>query len=112
MVSNMRGGFFLFFASCMTVMLLCVYLFVPETKGRTLEAMDEIFGSAYSDRDGALDVELGRYLKEIQGQREHGITAVQNGSDEATKGRRDVAEIMEDSMLGNTDAQFVGKAVQ
>ena len=96
----------------MTVMLLCVYFFVPETKGKTLEAMDEIFGSAYSDRDGALDVELGRYRKEIQGNRGHEIMAVKNGSDEATKGRRDVAEIMEDSMLGKTDTQFVGKAVQ
>ena len=56
MVSNMRGGFFLFFATCITIMLVLVYFLVPETKGRTLEAMDEVFGNAYAGRD---DIDLG-----------------------------------------------------
>lgn len=47
-------------------MFVSVYFFVPETKGRTLEAMDEIFGSAYADRDGAVDVELGQFRNELQ----------------------------------------------
>lgn len=50
----------------MTIMFVCVYFFIPETKGRTLEAMDEIFGSAYADREGAIDVELGQYRNEVQ----------------------------------------------
>jgi hypothetical protein len=70
MVSNMRGGFFLFFAACMTIMFVCVYLFVPETKGITLESMDEVFGSAYVGRDRAIDVELGRDQQEVQGNNE------------------------------------------
>lgn len=34
-----------------------VYLLVPETKGRSLESMDEIFGTAYGNET---EVELGR----------------------------------------------------
>jgi hypothetical protein len=49
-------------------MFISVYLFVPETKGRTLEAMDEVFGSAYADRGGAEDLELQRYRREVASQ--------------------------------------------
>lgn len=42
-------------------MLVLVYFFVPETKGRTLESMDEVFGSAYA---GLGDVELRSYRRE------------------------------------------------
>ncbi|KAH0613685.1 uncharacterized protein H6S33_005571 [Morchella sextelata] len=44
MISNIGGGTYMFFASCMVVIIGWVYFFVPETKGRTLESMDELFG--------------------------------------------------------------------
>lgn len=43
----MGGGFFFLWASCMVIMCVSVWLFVPETKGRPLEKMDEIFGTPY-----------------------------------------------------------------
>ena len=61
MVTNMRGGFFLFFAGCITIMLVAVFFLVPETKGRTLEGMDEVFGSAYGDLG---ETELSTYRRE------------------------------------------------
>ena len=35
-----------------------VFFWVPETKGKTLERMDDVFGSAYGD---VVEVELGNY---------------------------------------------------
>lgn len=34
----------MFFAASMVVIIFWVYFFIPETKGRTLESMDELFG--------------------------------------------------------------------
>ncbi|KAL5318406.1 hypothetical protein ACEPPN_013466 [Leptodophora sp. 'Broadleaf-Isolate-01'] len=89
MLTNLHGGFFFFFAACITIMGLFVYFFVPETKGRTLEGMDEVFGSAYGElvggvvefrgfqrergvdlgrvKGGMVDVEAGRGRKEVGG---------------------------------------------
>jgi len=47
MLASLKGGFFFFFGSCLVVMGVGVWFFIPETKGRSLERMDEIFGSAY-----------------------------------------------------------------
>ena len=38
-------GTFIFFGCITTIAVLYVFFFVPETKGRTLEEMDEIFGA-------------------------------------------------------------------
>lgn len=38
-------GAFIFFGCITTIGALYVYFFVPETKGRTLEEMDELFGA-------------------------------------------------------------------
>ena len=38
-------GTFIFFGIITTIGAAWVYFFVPETKGRTLEEMDELFGS-------------------------------------------------------------------
>lgn len=49
--------FYVFF--CFNIVaLICYYLFFPETKGRTLEQMDELFGDnlvphALNDPEGA-----------------------------------------------------------
>jgi hypothetical protein len=48
MLESMHGGFFFFFAGGMVVMGIMVFFFVPETKGQTLEKMDEIFGTPYN----------------------------------------------------------------
>lgn len=47
MLTSWHGGFFLFFAGAITISGVAVWLFVPETKGRTLEGMDAVFGNAY-----------------------------------------------------------------
>lgn len=39
-------GAFIFFGCAITVGILYVIFFVPETRGRTLEEMDELFGTA------------------------------------------------------------------
>lgn len=38
-----------------------MFWLVPETKGKTLERMDDVFGSAYGD---VVEVELGNYRRE------------------------------------------------
>jgi hypothetical protein len=61
MLTEWKGGFFFFFASCLVVMGSLVFWLVPETKGKTLERMDDVFGSAYGD---VVEVELGNYRRE------------------------------------------------
>jgi hypothetical protein len=51
MLSNMKGGFFFFFAACIVFMGAFVFFLVPETKGKSLEAMDEVFGTAYGENE-------------------------------------------------------------
>jgi len=45
MISNIGYGTYLFFASCTILMAIWAYFCVPETKGRTLESMDQLFGA-------------------------------------------------------------------
>jgi hypothetical protein len=63
MLSSLKGGFFFFFAACIVVMGVLVWWLVPETKGRSLEGMDEVFGSPYGvvDRVG---LELRSFRRE------------------------------------------------
>jgi sugar porter (SP) family MFS transporter len=52
MLSTLTWGTYVFFGCCCMVMAVCVYLFYPETKGRSLEEMDDVFGGsvlAYKD---------------------------------------------------------------
>ncbi|EAW07049.1 putative MFS monosaccharide transporter [Aspergillus clavatus NRRL 1] len=44
-ISASDYGTFIFFGAVTTIGVLYVWFFVPETKGRTLEEMDELFGS-------------------------------------------------------------------
>jgi hypothetical protein len=63
MISNLKGGFFFFFAACLIIMGVLVFFLVPETKGRTLERMDEIFGTAYGDLH---ELELSAYRRDLE----------------------------------------------
>lgn len=87
MLSSLKGGFFFFFASCMVVMGLLVLWLVPETKGRSLEGMDEVFGSAY----GVVDA-VGLELRSFR--RERGLeTKEADGELRAVKGEVDDREV-------------------
>ena len=66
MLSNLKGGFFFFFAAMITFMGVVIWFVVPETKGRTLEGMDQVFGSAYAETEGlGVEMELSEYRKGI-----------------------------------------------
>ncbi|KAI7853247.1 general substrate transporter [Circinella umbellata] len=43
MLSSITWGTYIFFGCCCFVMSVCVYIFYPETKGRSLEEMDLVF---------------------------------------------------------------------
>ncbi|KAI8636932.1 general substrate transporter [Parasitella parasitica] len=43
MIADISYGTFFFYGACCLTMGIIVYVFLPETKGRTLEEMDEIF---------------------------------------------------------------------
>ncbi|KAI1338246.1 MFS quinate transporter QutD [Xylariaceae sp. FL0016] len=51
MIKNITYGTFYFFGSCIFVSAVCVYCFVPETKGFTLETMHLLFqGSMFAPK--------------------------------------------------------------
>jgi hypothetical protein len=83
MLTNWKGGFFFFFAACLVVMGILVFFLVPETKGKTLERMDDVFGTAYGD---AVEVELGDYRRE---RREKGGFGKERGILEGGDGERE-----------------------
>ncbi|KAH8796158.1 general substrate transporter [Hyaloscypha sp. PMI_1271] len=87
MLTEWKGGFFFFFASCLVVMGSLVFWLVPETKGKTLERMDDVFGSAYGD---VVEVELGNYRREG---REKGI--FERGKAKPVDEEGGVAEVVE-----------------
>lgn len=51
MIQNITYGTYIFFAICTTLAWLFVYFFLPETKGKTLEEMDSVFGDDSAIRD-------------------------------------------------------------
>jgi hypothetical protein len=61
MIASIHFGTYIFFASFTVMMFFWVLIFVPETKGRSLEDMDTVFG----DKSAVHDAEL---MKHIQAQ--------------------------------------------
>jgi hypothetical protein len=56
-------GAFIFFGCVTTVGVLYVWFLVPETKGRTLEEMDEIFGTTgIAAEDAAIKLRIEREI--------------------------------------------------
>lgn len=63
-IAKTSYGAFIFFGCVTTVAIVYVYFLVPETKGRTLEEMDELFGSsgmaaADNERKHRIESEIG-----------------------------------------------------
>lgn len=51
MINGIGWGMYLFFAVWLFIGALFIWFFVPETKGKTLEEMDLVFGSALASED-------------------------------------------------------------
>ncbi|CAE6505297.1 unnamed protein product [Rhizoctonia solani] len=64
MVKNIGYGTYLFFGSCMVLMIPWVYFILPETKGVPLEDMDRLFG--YCPHAGNVVIEDGVGKNEIE----------------------------------------------
>jgi hypothetical protein len=87
MLSNITWGTYIFFAAWLAISFFFVLFFIPETRNKTLEEMDHVFGSHTSQDDVEKlariqqDVGLTRLLegtgaetvveKQILGEKEH-----------------------------------------
>lgn len=72
-IASTNFGAFIFFGIITSIGALWVYFFVPETKGRTLEEMDELFGEVgFAQADLQLKAQI---------EREIGLTALLDGED-------------------------------
>ncbi|KAF3762041.1 general substrate transporter [Cryphonectria parasitica EP155] len=63
MLARISWGLYIFFAGWLALGIVFVWFFVPETKGKTLEEMDQVFGSKSSEEDievlAAIQEEVG-----------------------------------------------------
>ncbi|KAL2671657.1 sugar transporter [Phyllosticta citricarpa] len=72
MLRSIKYGTFYFFLVFCVLLVVWVWFFVPETKGRRIEEMDDIFGG----NSGESDI---RMMEEIRARLEGGNTTVVNG---------------------------------
>jgi hypothetical protein len=84
-ISKTQFGAFIFFGVITLIGAVWVYFFVPETKGRTLEEMDELFGvtgmaAADGDRKRRIEREIG--LLALLGE-DSGVDESKTASDDA-----------------------------
>jgi len=87
-------GTFIFFGIMSVLAILFLIFFVPETKGRTLEEMDELFGAAgFAEADNALKA---RIEKEI------GLTALIYGNGAGGVESEKISETGMDEKIGET----------
>ncbi|KAL4955460.1 general substrate transporter [Aspergillus filifer] len=75
-ITTSQFGAFIFFGAITVIGVLWVFFFVPETKGRTLEEMDEVFGEVGFARE---DLE-----RKARIEREIGLTALLYGDEPTT----------------------------
>ncbi|CAD0091454.1 unnamed protein product [Aureobasidium vineae] len=95
-IKTSQFGAFIFFGCVTVVAALWVYFLLPETKGLTLEEMDELFGDAgFAEADLALKAKIERDI---------GLTALLYGDHEPmmtekadTKGKGEEMEFKEDT---------------
>ncbi|KAI4741599.1 putative MFS monosaccharide transporter [Aureobasidium sp. EXF-12298] len=95
-INTSQFGAFIFFGCVTVVAALWVYFLLPETKGLTLEEMDELFGDAgFAEADLALKTRIERDI---------GLTALLYGDEEPTmtektdaKSRGEEREFKEDA---------------
>lgn len=70
---------YIFFAAFLLAGFFWVWFFIPETKGRSLEEMDHVFGSHTGEEDAILlaearrDVGLTEYLRQISTAYDEGV---------------------------------------
>ena len=70
MLTTITWGTYIFFGCCCMIMAICVFLFYPETKGRSLEEMDVVFsGRILAFRD-AKESELKFKSQQLSGKTE------------------------------------------
>lgn len=81
-------GTFIFFGCVTSLAVLYVIFFVPETKGRTLEEMDEVFGA---NGVAAGDQALKRRIE-----RDIGLFELLEGSSPAEKVKEDNGVVVEE----------------
>ena len=75
LVQNTGFGAYTFFAIFCLLALIWTFYFVPETRGRTLEAMDHVFKDMNSEREEdrrkAIEDELTRNYRDAASSHEH-----------------------------------------
>lgn len=87
-ISTTQFGAFIFFGCITLIGAFYVWFFVPETKGRTLEEMDELFGTtglaaADSERKHRIEREIG--LLALLGEEDSFTSEPKTASDDAVE---------------------------
>lgn len=70
-LKNLGFKIFYFFFAWNLIAAVCYFFFYPETAGRTLEQMDQLFGDqvvphALQDKEGAEKVRIGSVVSHIE----------------------------------------------
>jgi hypothetical protein len=84
MFDTLKWGTYLFFAVFLGAGIVWVWLYLPETKGATLEDMDRVFGSRTGEQDALLLA---------QARRDVGLDGAEDSSNEKEAPSSGVAEL-------------------
>jgi hypothetical protein len=66
MLESITYGTYIFFACFIAISFFFVLFFVPETKGKTLEEMDEIFGGQSAVHDAQIMLEVQNKINQTR----------------------------------------------
>jgi cbb3-type cytochrome oxidase subunit 3 len=88
MLKSIKFGTFYFFLVFCLILIVWVYFFVPETKGRRIEEMDAIFGGNQGVEDMARIDDIRRRLGivSVEGMEVEEKTGSEKGSEVEDKG--------------------------